>query len=167
MLVYHAVVDVRHKRQSAGPDAVRMAGEDREVAAGGGRGRRERREGGDGEQLDRPPHPVSVSEQSDIAPVISCYLDMADKETKTHAALYVRLPVDEADKLDRAAFALKAAKQDPVARLLARHVDPSSPAGLDALRDLAGAAKQGRRVTVETADDTLTLGRHEVRPAEA
>jgi excisionase family DNA binding protein len=91
---------------------------------------------------------------------------MADKETKTHAALYVRLPVDEADKLDRAAFALKAAKQDLVAGLLARYVDPSSPAGLDALRDLAGAAKQGRRVTVETADDTLIVGRHEFRPAE-
>jgi excisionase family DNA binding protein len=79
------------------------------------------------------------------------------------AALYVRIPAPEADKLDRAAFELKASKQDLIAGLVARYVDPHSPAGLQALQELAG----GRRVTVETTDDTLTIGRHSFQPADA
>ena len=80
--------------------------------------------------------------------------------------LYVRLPHAEAAKLDRAAFELSASKQNLVAGLVARYVDPSSPSGLDALREIAGDAGT-RRVTVETADDSIAVGRHSFLPAEA
>jgi excisionase family DNA binding protein len=72
--------------------------------------------------------------------------------------LYVRIPTAEARKLDRAAFELGAPKQDLVAGLVARYVDP---ADLGALEELAGR----RRVTVETSDDSLTVGRHSFQPA--
>jgi hypothetical protein len=52
------------------------------------------------------------------------------------SALYVRLPKAEAEKLDRAAYELRARKRDLVAGLVARYVDPSTPAGLDELRSL-------------------------------
>ena len=85
------------------------------------------------------------------------------------SALYVRIPTAEAEKLDRAAFELKAAKQDLVSGLVARYVDPSSAAGLAALRELGLSRRPdagGRRVTVETSDDSLTVGRHSFRAAE-
>ena len=72
--------------------------------------------------------------------------------------LYVRIPTAEARKLDRAAFELGTPKQDLVAGLVARYVDPGD---LGSLEDLAGR----RRVTVETSDDTLTVGRHSFQPA--
>jgi excisionase family DNA binding protein len=56
-------------------------------------------------------------------------------------ALYVRIPVAVAEKLDRAAFDLKRSKQDLIAGLV-------SAADADTLR----------RVTVETTDDTYTIG---------
>src|SRR4051794_41766067 len=46
--------------------------------------------------------------------------------TSPHAALYVRLPADEARKLDRAAHAVGAPKKDLVAGLVARYVDPDT-----------------------------------------
>ncbi len=79
--------------------------------------------------------------------------------------LYVRLPHSEAAKLDRAAFELAASKQTLVAGLVARYVDPSSASGLEALRELTGDAGS-RRVTVETADDSIAVGRHSFLPAE-
>jgi excisionase family DNA binding protein len=63
-------------------------------------------------------------------------------------ALYVRIPKATAEKLDRASFELKRSKQDLIAGLV-------SQADLDAMR----------RVTVETTDDTLTVGHAEFRPA--
>src|SRR3954453_19324880 len=65
--------------------------------------------------------------------------------------LYVRLPTDAAEKLDRAAFELRTSKQDLVAELVQSH--------------LPLAAK--RRVVVESMDDTLTVGHHSFVPAEA
>ena len=53
--------------------------------------------------------------------------------------LYVRLPIEEADKLDQAAFKLKASKQDLVAGMI-------------------------RRFTVETADDGMAVGHAAFRP---
>jgi excisionase family DNA binding protein len=50
--------------------------------------------------------------------------------------LFVRIPSAQAEKLDRAAFELRTPKQELVAGLVARYVDPSSSAGLDALRAL-------------------------------
>ena len=67
------------------------------------------------------------------------------------SALFVRIPTAAAERLDRAAFELKASKQDLVAGLVTRYVDP---ANLDDLR----------RITVETHDDTLTVGHAEARP---
>src|SRR4051794_3146369 len=55
--------------------------------------------------------------------------------------------------VDRAAFERKVPKQDLIAGLVADHLD-------------AGAAGP-RRVAVELADDGLTVGRHEFRPAPA
>ena len=52
------------------------------------------------------------------------------------SALYVQIPRSEAEKLDRAAFELKAHKRDLVAALVARYVDPSTSEGLDRLRTL-------------------------------
>jgi excisionase family DNA binding protein len=77
--------------------------------------------------------------------------------------LYVRLPTAEAAKLDRAAFELRAPKQDLVAGLVARYVDPSTAEGLAELRDSVGFGRQA----LVAPDDDLAVGRHAFRPAEA
>jgi excisionase family DNA binding protein len=64
-------------------------------------------------------------------------------------ALYVRIPTATAEKLDRAAFALKRSKQDLIAGLV-------SAADADTLR----------RVTVETTDDGFTIGHASFRAFE-
>jgi excisionase family DNA binding protein len=66
-------------------------------------------------------------------------------------ALFVRIPVDAAERLHRAAFELGTSKQDLVAGLVTHYVDPSDLASL-------------RRITVETRDDALTVGHAELRP---
>ena len=92
------------------------------------------------------------------------------------APLYVRLPVEQAAALDQAAFAVRAPKQALVAGLVARYIDPDSDKGLADLRELAGDAGRGRadggfgfgdrrRVIIENEGDTLTVGRHDFRPA--
>jgi excisionase family DNA binding protein len=53
--------------------------------------------------------------------------------------LYVRLPTEEAERLDRAAFELKTTKQDLVANLI-------------------------RRFTIETQDDGMAVGHAAFRP---
>ena len=98
-------------------------------------------------------------------------------------ALFVRIPAEHARRLDRAAFELRRPKQALVSELLARYIDPDSPASLAAL---AGAPSGGgavpratapaprpraeggrRRVTVETLEpDTLLVGHHSFRPQE-
>jgi excisionase family DNA binding protein len=78
------------------------------------------------------------------------------------AGLFVRIPVAEAEKLDRAAFELKARKQDLIAGLVSRYVDPSSP---EKLAQLGQAAMSSRRVTVEAVDDTMQVGRATFQPA--
>jgi excisionase family DNA binding protein len=74
--------------------------------------------------------------------------------------LYVRLPTAAAQDLDRAAFELKTSKQDLVTGLVSRYVDPDSPRKLAALGRIGagGAGASTRRVVVETADDTMTVG---------
>ena len=67
-------------------------------------------------------------------------------ERSTAAALFVRLPQEQADRLDRAASALGTPKGRLVARLVAEHVDPDTPGGLDELRG-------------------LPMGRHAFRPS--
>ena len=51
-------------------------------------------------------------------------------------ALFVRLPLAEADAVARAAFELSVHKQDLVAALVRRYVDARSPEGLAALREM-------------------------------
>jgi hypothetical protein len=64
------------------------------------------------------------------------------------SALYVQLPKPEAEKLDRAAFELKAHKRDLVAALVARHVDPTSAAGLERLRALGVQTRGSPRAEI-------------------
>lgn len=78
--------------------------------------------------------------------------------------LYVRLPSSAADKLDRAAFELRTSKQDLVTGLVSRYVDPDTPSGLRALERIGAGT---RRVVVESADDTLTVGHHSFVPSTA
>jgi hypothetical protein len=58
------------------------------------------------------------------------------------AALYVRLPLAESDRLARAAFELDVFKRDLVAALIALHVDPHSEDGLATLRATVEAYRQ-------------------------
>ena len=80
------------------------------------------------------------------------------------AALYVRLPHREFDKLDRAATALATNKKALVTTLVSHYVDPDSNAGLDRLRAIAGAPQ---RVTVDLPGDSLAVGHHAFTPAPA
>jgi excisionase family DNA binding protein len=90
---------------------------------------------------------------------------MANRPEKQMAALFVRLPVAQAEKLDRAAFELKVPKQELVNALVERYVDPRSPW---ALADLPGLRAVGtddrRRIVVESETDALTVGSHSFRP---
>jgi excisionase family DNA binding protein len=83
--------------------------------------------------------------------------------------LYVRLPRSQAANLDRAAFELKASKQDLIAGLVARYVQPGSPQGMQELQRISaqppGFTTTRRRETVVEIDDALTVGRASFQPA--
>ena len=66
--------------------------------------------------------------------------------------LYVRLPSAHAERLDRAAFELKASKQDIVAGLIGRYVGADSTDRL-------------RRVVIEAGEEPMATGRHSFTPA--
>ena len=70
------------------------------------------------------------------------------RERDPRSALYVQIPKSEAEKLDRAAFELKAHKRDLVAALVARYVDPSTSEGLDRLRALGAHGPTRARANV-------------------
>jgi excisionase family DNA binding protein len=74
--------------------------------------------------------------------------------------LYVRLPANAADRLDRAAEALRIAKKDLVAGLVTKYVDPDSKKSLQSL----GALSQPRRITVDLGESTPTLGTYSFQP---
>jgi excisionase family DNA binding protein len=78
------------------------------------------------------------------------------------AALYVRLPHPEFEKLDRAAEALSTNKKALVTTLVSHYVDPDTDAGLERLRAIANAQ---RRVTVDIGGDTMAVGHHAFTPA--
>jgi len=80
------------------------------------------------------------------------------------AALFVRVPAEHAQRLDRAATALSAHKKDLVAGLIDRYVQPDSRAALEALGELAAASARPRRVTIDLEDAALPLGHHAFRP---
>lgn len=75
------------------------------------------------------------------------------KEERT--PLFVRLPAEHAARLDRAAARVQAAKKDLIAGLVDRYVDPESPEGLAALRELAA---DRRRVVVELPERSRVVG---------
>jgi excisionase family DNA binding protein len=79
------------------------------------------------------------------------------------AALYVRLPHPEFEKLHRAAEALATNKKTIVTQLVSRYVDPDSVAGLEALR--SSLAAHPRRVTIDLPDEGLAVGHHAFTPA--
>jgi excisionase family DNA binding protein len=79
------------------------------------------------------------------------------------AALYVRLPHPEFEKLHRAAEALATNKKTIVTQLVSRYVDPDSAAGLEALRSSLAAFP--RRVTIDLPDEGLAVGHHAFTPA--
>jgi excisionase family DNA binding protein len=83
------------------------------------------------------------------------------------AALYVRLPHPEFEKLDRAADALATNKKTIVTRLVSRYVDPDTPAGLDELRSNLGAPSDPRRVTINLPDEGVAVGHHAFTPHPA
>lgn len=58
-------------------------------------------------------------------------------EPRAQTGVFVRLPIEQARRLDRAAAAVPAHKKDLIAGLLACHMDPDTPEGLDALRAIA------------------------------
>ena len=69
---------------------------------------------------------------------------------RDETGVFVRLPTAHARLLDRAAAAVPARKKDLIAGLLARHVDPDTPAGLERLRGLAsGVPAASRRILIE------------------
>jgi excisionase family DNA binding protein len=87
---------------------------------------------------------------------------MPKRTPEPESALFVRLPANTADKLDRAAEALGVAKKDLVAGLVTKYVDPDSRKGLTAL----GSLTQPRRVTIDLGDGTPTMGTYSFQPHE-
>jgi excisionase family DNA binding protein len=83
---------------------------------------------------------------------------MAKEADPEMAALFVRLPVKQAEKLDRAAFELKVPKQQLVSALLEGY----SAGQLARLPGLSGR----RRVVVESEVDDVAVGSHSFRPFE-
>jgi hypothetical protein len=82
------------------------------------------------------------------------------------AALFVRVPTEQAQRLDRAAFQLGLAKQEVVSGLLERYVDPDSPESLATLTGGAADSRR-RRVTIEALEpDAMAVGHHSFRPRE-
>src|SRR3954451_19138185 len=75
------------------------------------------------------------------------------------AALFVRLPVSQAEKLDRAAFELKVPKQQLVSALL-QHFSTQQ------LARLPGLESGRRRGIVESEVDDMAVGSHFFRPFE-
>jgi hypothetical protein len=73
-----------------------------------------------------------------------------DDPSRHHTGVFVRLPHAHARLLDRAAAAVPARKKDLIAGLVAEHVDPDTPEGLEKLRGLASqASATSRRILIE------------------
>ena len=86
-------------------------------------------------------------------------------EAEPRNALFVRLTPEQARRLDRAASALPARKKDLIGGLLERFVHPDTPAGLAALRELAGHDETRRHVTFDLGREQPVVGHAEFRTA--
>jgi excisionase family DNA binding protein len=73
-------------------------------------------------------------------------------------ALFVRLTAAQAERLDQAASAVQAHKKDLIGGLVDTYVDPSSEAGLDALRKLAKTP-----LVIDLGSDAPVVGHAEFR----
>lgn len=85
-------------------------------------------------------------------------------------AIYVRIPVPEAEKLDRAVERLRASKRDVIAALLADHLDPEADdvlVGGPRRSASAGAASSPVRRPLVDDPDAMTVGHHSFTPAPA
>jgi hypothetical protein len=72
------------------------------------------------------------------------------EQERDERAVFVRLPAAHARLLDRAAAAVPARKKDLIAGLVARHLDPDTPEGLESLRGLASQMPTAaRRILIE------------------
>jgi excisionase family DNA binding protein len=81
------------------------------------------------------------------------------------AALFVRIPAEQARRLDRAAFELGRPKQALVSELLERYMGEGGEAAQVAVGFPGGGR---RRVTVETLEpDAMVVGHHSFRPLAA
>ena len=76
--------------------------------------------------------------------------------------LFVRIPEAEARKLEMARRRLGTPKQQLIAHLLERYVDPETPGGLEALAGLGRPS----RVVVEAGAEPCRVGHHDFRPSE-
>src|SRR2546423_9694032 len=85
---------------------------------------------------------------------------MAKEPDREMAALFVRLPVEQAEKLGRAGFELKVPKQQLVNALVERYSTRE-------LARLPGLTAGRRRLLVETEADDMTVGSHSFRPFDA
>src|SRR5436305_9536119 len=77
-------------------------------------------------------------------------------EQPQHKGLFVRIPSEQATRLDRASHAVAAPKKDLIAGLVARHVDPDTPHGIEALREIAHTG--ARRIVIEGEERQLQPG---------
>jgi excisionase family DNA binding protein len=80
-------------------------------------------------------------------------------------ALFVRLTPEQARRLERAAETVPARKKDLIGGLLERFVHPDTPAGLQALRELAGVDETRRKVAIDLGGDGPVVGHASFRPA--
>jgi excisionase family DNA binding protein len=91
----------------------------------------------------------------------------------SEGALYVKLPAQAVDKLDRAADALGVHKKDLVAGLITRHVDPDSEQSLQAVDEMSNPRRFAPDTTPRplTTDDlrgpSPTMGVYAFRPYES
>jgi excisionase family DNA binding protein len=75
-------------------------------------------------------------------------------------AVFVRIPSEEAERLDRAAFDLKVPKRELIAGLVSRHLDH-----IRVHYEAEGPPGDDRRFVVELPDPGMAVGRHDFHPA--
>jgi excisionase family DNA binding protein len=82
--------------------------------------------------------------------------DMPEPQQPQHTGLFVRIPREQATRLDRASAAAAVPKKDLIAGLVARHVDPDTPHGVEALREIAHVG--ARRIVIEGEERQIQPG---------
>ena len=89
------------------------------------------------------------------------------KKAPHETPLYVRLPTEASDRLERAATALGIRKKDLIANLVTTYVDPDSKQGLSALGTVCKDSGAGRVQPFEQvrARRAARVGREEWRDA--